>query len=291
MEPGIRIVVIGDLHASARSLVDIARRLPLTDRKLRWTAEDTLLVFTGDLCDRGYESKTLYSLVMQWQEEAPARGSEVRFVIGNHEVMATWGLSHDTTDEEHAGYGGGNLREGQAERRKAFAPGGWLYTWLLHQRFIFSKAGIIFSHGDIPGAFADWSVDDLEDYTREGFLSGETYGFSRHSLPDPLFSETGSILWCRDAQNSAPRDYRPRLERFLRENEAGLLVCGHTPSRSGRMQTRFGGRYICADTAMVFQPRGFGMDSALVIEGGRAEGWYFKPGKILKEPLDLQLNR
>ena len=282
-------MAIGDIHASAESLITIARRLPLTDRKLRWTAADTRLVLTGDLCDRGYESKTLYSLVMQWQDEAPDHGSEVDFIIGNHEIMAVWGLSHYTTEEEYAGYGNGDAQKGREERRKAFSPGGWIHSWLLGQRFILRVGGIVFSHGDIPGSFSAWSIEEIEDYTRTAFVSGGRPGFSRDNLPDPLFSGSGSVLWCREAEYEDPGFYEPRLERFLAANKAELLVCGHTPSRSGRVRLKYSGRYLCIDTAMVFKPLGFGSDCAIVIEKGKAESVYFRRGETARVPLDLPL--
>lgn len=226
---------------------------------------------------------------MRWQTEAPEAGSEVFFIIGNHEVMAVWGLSHYTTREEYAGYGDGDPRLGEEERRRAFSPGGWIYSWLLKQQFILNLDGLVYSHGDLPVSLARWRVAEIEEYTREAFLSGERTGFTRYNLPDPLFSDSGSILWCREAEYGNPGVYSRALREFLDGNQASLLICGHTPSRSGRMRIRFSGRYLCVDTAMVFKNQGFGMPSALVLEGNSAAAWYVTPSRVLKEPLKLRL--
>ncbi len=226
---------------------------------------------------------------MTWQEKAPYSGSELRFVIGNHEVMAAWGLSHYTTREEYSGYGDGDTRKGEAERSKAFSPGGWIHSWLLKQHFIFQKNGIVFSHGDLPSSLADWSVEEIEEYTRQSFISGGTSGYPRYNLPDSLFSDTGSVLWCREAVYGDSKSYERRLGHFLEENGSELYICGHTPSRSGKMQPKFSGRYLCVDTAMVFKPFGFGLNSALVIEDGRAEARYFTSGKTIQETLAVRL--
>ncbi|MBI9106515.1 MAG: metallophosphoesterase [Spirochaetales bacterium] len=248
------IIFIGDLHGNVDALNQLACGLKLTDSLLSWSAVDTILVITGDVCDRGRDSASIYRKIMDWQTASPAFGSEVIFLVGNHEIMNISGYYYYNTPAETASYAFSGGESGEKAKRKAFAPGGWLFEWLARQRFIVRTGPFIAAHADFPAEFKYLSIDEIEENSRRLFY--ESAGG---------LTETDSLLWCRDARIGPP-GYEAKLGRFLESNGASHWVCGHTPSLDGKIRSGYTGKYICVDTAMSFRP---GNTSALVYDCGK----------------------
>ncbi len=266
------IVFAGDLHGSPESLHLIAESLGLSDSELNWKARDTVFVLTGDACDRGRNSASIYRLVMKWQQEAGSYGSEVVFLKGNHEIMNIDGDLYYNTPEETASYGNG-FSDGIVEKRKAFAAGGWVYDWLSEQPFIVKRGPFIAAHADFPSEYRYFSVEQIND------LSCMYY---RQLLKGP--APVDPLLWSREAR-SPRHGYEAALKDFLALNGAKCWVCGHTPSMTGRMRSLFGSSYICVDTAMTL---GIGRTSALVFNNYVLQARYFDgKGGVLTEDLSF----
>lgn len=247
----------------------------------------TDLVFVGDVCDRGYNSKDIYDLVMRWQGIAPTQDSRVWFLLGNHEVMNAYGLAYYNTAEEYLSFDATSVAAGRRAHTDAFGKDGWLYRWLCEQRAIVQIGTFIFGHGDLPMALSDWTVEEIDERVMEVFRS-RSQKRSMSNLPDTLFAPEKSILWCREAQlDRAPR-YGEALARFLAQNLASAYVCGHTPSEEGRFRIGYGNRYLCIDTAMTFERQGVGGKSALLIENGTATAAYFEANDVHYQTIPLR---
>ncbi len=78
---GQRVYVIGDIHGRNDLLVQLLHQIDADDAK-RGSAE-TLLIFLGDLMDRGPDSAGVIETAM----ELKRRGVNVRFLMGNHEEV------------------------------------------------------------------------------------------------------------------------------------------------------------------------------------------------------------
>lgn len=246
---------------------------------------DTELVFIGDACDRGYNSKDIYELIMDWQETAPRQGSRVSFILGNHEVMNAFGLHHYRTPEECLSYDPASTAAGIRAHAEAFAAGGWLREWLGRQRAILRIGTFVFAHGDLPMALSSSSLEEIDEQVM-GLFRGAPSPPS--SLPDDLFAPDRSILWCREAQLERPRGYGAALTSFLARNGAGAYICGHTPAEEGSFRLSYGGRYLCIDTAMTFERQGVGRKSALVIEERSATAAYFEGSDVVFRSIALK---
>ncbi len=281
-------MALGDIHAQRESFLEILRALGIVGESLSWQAEDTRLVMLGDVCDRGYDSKSIYALLMKYQKDAPRFGSEVRFIIGNHEVMNMFGLSRYTRAEEYGSYREDETSDGRHEFEKAFSAGGWLHDWLLGQHIILKVGPLIFAHGDLPVSFANTTVENIETATKRALREVLRQGrFSM--LPDILFSEQTSILWCRQAQLYKAPAYGAALSNFLERNNAKLYICGHTPSEDGKFHLLYDKQYLCIDSAMTFEHQGIGRKSALLVEQGRARALYFTRSGIKETDLGVSL--
>lgn len=78
---GLRVYAVGDIHGRLDLLDDLLERIELDDDG-RNPAE-TLVIFLGDLIDRGPES----AQVVQRLLELSQRSGQVRFLLGNHEEV------------------------------------------------------------------------------------------------------------------------------------------------------------------------------------------------------------
>lgn len=79
--PPARVVAIGDLHGDPAALERVLQMAGLTDTAGTWIATGTTAVFTGDMVDRGPDSRGVMRRIRQLQ----AQGHAVP-LLGNHEV-------------------------------------------------------------------------------------------------------------------------------------------------------------------------------------------------------------
>jgi hypothetical protein len=82
-----RLVAIGDVHGDHRAFTALLKKAGLVDEALRWAGGDAVLVQTGDILDRGPQSRQALELVIKLESEAAAAGGKVLMLLGNHEVM------------------------------------------------------------------------------------------------------------------------------------------------------------------------------------------------------------
>ena len=261
------IVFIGDLHGNPEALFLIASALGLVSDWPVWSARDVTLVITGDVCDRGWNSESIYRTIIDWQVAAPAFGSRVIFLIGNHEVMNVGGFFYYNTPEETASYSGSG-GSGITEKITAFSPGGWLFEWLIRQHFIIKEGPFVAAHADYPTDIEGMTLEEVDARSRRLF-----YAAAEGS------AVTDSLLWSREA-GMGLQDYSDSLSVFLKDKGAEHWVCGHTPSPAGRIKCGYGGKYYCIDTAMSFL---LGRPSALLYDAGKIKAAYTKSGGLVFE--------
>ena len=88
-----RIVAVGDIHGAYDGFVRILRTANVIDKRDRWSAGSTVLVQTGDVVDRGADSKKAMDLLRRLEREAAKAGGRVLALIGNHETMRLGGAA------------------------------------------------------------------------------------------------------------------------------------------------------------------------------------------------------
>jgi hypothetical protein len=87
-----RVVVIGDLHGDYENFIKILKGTRIVDRDLHWVAGKVHFVQTGDIMDRGPDSRKIFDLLRRLEEEAEAAGGKVHVLLGNHEEMNITGV-------------------------------------------------------------------------------------------------------------------------------------------------------------------------------------------------------
>lgn len=118
-----RIVAIGDVHGAYDALLETLQVAEVLDSKLAWSGGKTHLVFTGDLLDRGAQSRQVMDLVMRLEKEARRGGGRVHLLLGNHEVMNLNGDLRYVADAEYAAYQDMESRRDRERWFKAFKAG------------------------------------------------------------------------------------------------------------------------------------------------------------------------
>src|SRR4249919_3215783 len=83
-----RVVAIGDVHGDLDALIRILTGMSILNGDGLWCANDTRLVFIGDLNDRGPESVNVMDFVMALATDAERAGGTVDALLGNHELLA-----------------------------------------------------------------------------------------------------------------------------------------------------------------------------------------------------------
>src|SRR5262245_53073609 len=86
------IYAVGDAHGDFKRLVKvlagagIIRGKPKDPEDLKWAARKAVVVFTGDMIDKGKRSLDVIALVRTLQVAARAQGGQVVVLMGNHEA-------------------------------------------------------------------------------------------------------------------------------------------------------------------------------------------------------------
>lgn len=316
-----RVVAVGDIHGAYDKFVAILRAASLIDTRDRWIGNKTIFVQTGDILDRGPDSRKALDLIRRLERDAPRAGGRVYALLGNHELMRLvddWryvnpgeidafknGESTDlreralgilSAEAEKQAKAAGKAWDAEAyrqkflkeiplgylEMRQAFGPMGDYGKWVRSRPAVARINGIVFMHGGVSSSVAPLGCDGINAAVRKDFAS----------LPVPpeqvaaLFSasETGP-LWYRGLANEPEEKIGPQLDTMLMQMRARAFVIGHTTVvQPSRILPRFGGRVIQIDSGMVageFYPGG--IPSALELQGDKITAIYLDK----REPLDL----
>jgi hypothetical protein len=108
-----RIVAIGDIHGDFQSFKNILEASGIVNPNGDWSGQDSILVQTGDVLDRGPKGKQVLDLLMKLERQASEAGGRVYALLGNHEVMNIMNDLRYVTEEEFA-----NFSDKQSEKRR-----------------------------------------------------------------------------------------------------------------------------------------------------------------------------
>jgi len=112
-----RVVAVSDIHGDYDAMVATFLKSEVIDENLAWSGGDAHLVITGDLLDRGPDSRQVMDLIMRIEGEASEAGGRVHQLIGNHEVMNLVGDLRYVVAREYAAF---SDDESEEEREKWF---------------------------------------------------------------------------------------------------------------------------------------------------------------------------
>jgi Calcineurin-like phosphoesterase len=80
------IVAVGDVHGDRDRLVRLLTAAGIVDDSVRWSGGRNVVVFTGDLIDKGPKGPAVLALLMALRDQAQQAGGRVLVLMGNHEA-------------------------------------------------------------------------------------------------------------------------------------------------------------------------------------------------------------
>ncbi|HUU43816.1 MAG TPA: metallophosphoesterase, partial [Planctomycetota bacterium] len=214
--------------------VKVLRAAGVIDEKHDWTGGKTHLVQTGDVLDRGPDSRKAMDLLMKLEAQAAKAGGAVHPLIGNHEAMVLLGDWRYLTREEIESFGG------EDGLREAMSPAGKYGKWIRSHNAVVKVNDLLFVHGGVRPAFARMSLKEINDAIREELAKGGDRGIAM----DPA-----GPLWDRTYAIGDEDDVAEELGEVLKRYGARRMVIGHTVKRDG-VVTRAGGRVVRIDVGM-----------------------------------------
>lgn len=227
------VVAVGDLHGDLVDAIADLTMAGVTDASGHWAGGDLTLVQTGDLIDRGPDSKGVIELMMRLEKEAPAAGGRVVALIGNHEVMNVAGDWRYVSAEDLAGFGG------EDARKAAFALTGDIGRWILTHDAVAQLGDTVYLHGGVSARYAPRGVAALTLAVRRAIAGGDK----------EILGDEGP-LWYRGYLLNDEALACAELDQALPALGARRMVVGHTTQKDGHIAARCGGRLLGIDTGI-----------------------------------------
>ncbi len=302
-----RVVAVGDIHGDADQLLAVLRSAKLVDEKGAWCGGRAHLVQTGDILDRGPDSRRAMDLLMRLEAEAKQAGGAVHALIGNHEAMNLYGDLRYVSEGEFAAFRDANSEKareelyrehqksakgapsdeatrrtweadhplGYAEHRRAFGPEGVYGKWIRGHNAVIRIDGTLFLHGGISPKYAAWGVRTLNERIRI-----ELADFTK--LEGGVAADDAGPLWYRGMALRG-RELEAHVGTVLKNYEVDRIAIGHTYT-DGAVIPRFGGRVLQIDVGLSKVYDAAGRCACLEIEGGRVRALH--RGRRIELPSD-----
>ncbi len=309
-----RVVVLGDVHGDYDQYMAVLEAAGLVNRRGRWDGGETHFVQTGDIPDRGPDTRKIMDHLAKLQKEAEKKGGRVHTLIGNHDAMNVYGDLRYVTPGEYAafeGRGSERLREAQwehhiktleardpegfaaldldafrkewesdyplgwVEHRQAWIPDGEYGAMVLQNPVVLRIDGTLFLHGGLSAKYCALSLDEITARAHDEMAN---YNYTE---PGMIEDEYGP-LWYRGLATGNETQLEPMLDAVLDRYGAERVVVGHTPTQ-GIVWPRFDGKVILNDVGLAAHYGGH--FAFLELRGGQATAHY-KDGKTVPLPLN-----
>jgi len=267
-----RIVAVGDVHGGFEDLVSVLRAARIVDGRNRWVGGKAHLVQTGDLLDRGDNSRKVLDLLIDLESQAQKAGGMVHVLLGNHEAMNMYGDLRYVSHGEFNSYRtpeSDQLREqafeatadpaqkadrkyrkkwedehplGWVEHRQAFGQTGRYGKWLRQKNVVIRINNALFAHGGISPKYASLSLREINEQCR-----AELRDFTK--LRGGMVMGAQGPLWYRDLSEVPESELASHVEALLAAYKVKYIVTAHTPTPSVILP-RFGGKVIRIDVGL-----------------------------------------
>jgi hypothetical protein len=289
-QPGVwsgvdRVIAVGDVHGDYDQLVAVLKSASLIDDQLNWSGGKAHLVQTGDVLDRGPDSRKAMDLIMKLEKQAEEAGGHVHALIGNHEAMNVFGDLRYTSKAEFASYLEENSKDrdstdpahppGYVEHRKQLGPDGYYGKWIVSHDAVIKINDSLFMHGGISAKYVGMKIKDINERVRAE-LKGDA------KLDGGIVKDPDGPLWYRGL-TSADTVLEPLVDKIRKNFGIERIVVGHTYADAA-ITPRFGGKVILIDIGLSRVYDGIGKVGCLVMEGPQV--YVLHRGTRLELPTD-----
>nr|CCC48235.1 putative serine/threonine protein phosphatase [Trypanosoma vivax Y486] len=255
-----RIVAIGDIHGDAEHFRSILHMSGLTSTYLedkgfilwqpKWGEKElelhnrfgtklrTTLIQLGDLIDRGEEDLEVLKMAMSLyvQIQTNHTNDNMVLILGNHELLNLQGQFYYVHPSSLGGF------STKSVRKRAFEPDGEFGRFILENfTTIHVDEDFAFVHAGVSEHFASFGVDSLNKEVKRA-IQKKDYGHS-------VLGSTGP-LWTRQMIMNASSKRCSSIQKILSLLGVQHIVVGHTPQRSGHIETYCDDAVIAVDVGM-----------------------------------------
>lgn len=279
-----RIVAVGDIHGDYDNYIETLRLAGLVNRRGRWSGGTTHFVQTGDIPDRGPDTRKIMDHIDKLAGQAEDDGGRVHRLIGNHEAMNLYGDLRYVTEGEFEDFESRNskalldryfelvMEDMQQNRPEEFAslsenyreewegehPAGfvehqqaWNPAWNpdgeYAQRTLELKTAV-----KINGIiFVHGGISDLyADMSLESLTQEVRAGLANFNYENPgMVEDECGPLWYRGLAGGTPEASPEVVTSILQRLSAERMVIGHTPT-PGVIWPRYNARVVQIDTGI-----------------------------------------
>jgi TPR repeat protein len=286
-----RVVAVGDIHGDFEQFVLVLESAGLIDGNGNWVGGKTHLVQTGNIVDRGPDSRKIMDLLMRLQPQAAAAGGGVHVLIGNHEAMNIYGDLRFTSPGEFAAFREDSSATesisynqdrqaltspatpdtnpdhwltarppGFAAHRAAFSPQGTYGKWIDGHNTVIKIDDTLFVNAGISSKYVGWSLDEINQRVRDEL-------HNLQGLHGGIVTDKQGPLWYRGLAAGDPKNMEPLVDAILENYGVKRIVIGHSYADAA-ITPRFGGKVILIDIGLSRIYDNIGKLACLLIENG-----------------------
>jgi hypothetical protein len=279
-----RVVAIGDLHGDYENYIATLKAAGLVDKKAKWSGGKAHLVQTGDIPDRGPDTRKIIEHITKLGKQAERKGGRVHNLIGNHEAMNVYGDLRYVSDGEFEAFVTRNsaalrdrvfeltMKNMQANDPEGFAllPENYREEWNLKHPLGWVEHRQAWDPAWNPeGEYATWVMNQkvavrINDIL---FVHGGISGFyCQNSLQDMTEKVVGGLsrfnpgnpgiledefgpLWYRGLSGVEPEAVDETVDAILAHHGVNHIAVGHTPT-SGIIWPQYDGKVLMIDTGI-----------------------------------------
>ena len=284
-----RVIAVGDVHGHLRAFTATLQTAGVIDQDANWSGGHTHLVQTGNIVDKGTDSRRIMDLMIKLEAQAKAAGGMVHCLIGNHEAMNMYGdlrfvspseyQRYETPDSErnrqqayerYAKAYAGKAPEtkeawmsthplGFIEQRRAFEPTGQYGKWILTHDTVIRINSTLYSNAGVGPKYVGQSIDQLNQTVREELKNPA-------KLAGGIITDPQSPLWFNGYALDNKGD--GSLDVTLKKFGATRQVIGHTDA-GGAVMPELGNRVILIDVGLAKNKKGEARQACLLEQGGQ----------------------
>ncbi|ORX69345.1 Metallo-dependent phosphatase [Anaeromyces robustus] len=250
-----RIIAVGDIHGDYNKLLKIMKHAKLIDDNNDWIANDSIFVQTGDLIDRGDDSRNIFDLLIKIKNQSKQFGGKVYTLLGNHELMNMQADYRYLSPNDVAEYGD------IVNRENAFSLNGEYGNFLRREMDPIAVVGdTLFIHAGLTSEYAYIGVDDINERIHDLLINAPSYdelykfneqqNYTHPIFSDPLFSDYGP-LWTRFLSlNINEQAVCNDLDVVFDIVKVKRMVIGHTVQDQGKINSKCNNRLILIDIGL-----------------------------------------
>jgi len=302
-----KIIAVGDIHGDYDAFQTILSEAALIDANGDWIGGETIFVQTGDIPDRGPDTRRILEHLQKLQKQAKKADGQVVSLLGNHEALnITRDLRyvHKGEYDAFADKNSDKLRDriykanrknietsykktdptltpedirskwqaklplGALEHQVAWAPRGDVGKWIVNNKAVVMINGNLFAHGGLSEKYTVFDISDMNKAAKKA-LKEQDLSFES-IINDPL-----GPLWYRGLVRRNAEEPLEGQSRLSREDELKLILETYGASRIivghtpsiSGIKAHFGTKLIQIDTGASAYYKG--TRSFLRIEGNK----------------------